>query len=127
MDTRSVGNPGAKALANNPTTVAKESVKASQIKNVGDTREKTPLANDAEKEWNVQISPEAQELAAARRKAMDVAKKTSPIREERVAELKKRIEEGSYQMDSGKIADGIMTEAIKDHLAMRPEDHWERE
>lgn len=66
---------------------------------------------------NVNISARSKELADARKKALDVARATPAVREDRVAELKAKINDGTYQVDSGKVADGIMREAIMDHLS----------
>lgn len=65
----------------------------------------------------VKISPDAKERAEAQQKALKIARDTPDVREDRVAELKKQIQAGTYQIDSGKIADGMLREAIKDHLA----------
>ena len=67
--------------------------------------------------YTVAVSSEAQELTAAHAKAFEIAKNTSPIREKRVAELKSQIEAGTYKVDSGNIADGMLREAIRDKLA----------
>lgn len=66
---------------------------------------------------NVQISADGKGRAEAMNKALDIARNTPDVREDRVAALKKQIQEGTYQVDSGKIADGMLREAIKDHLA----------
>jgi negative regulator of flagellin synthesis FlgM len=65
----------------------------------------------------VQISPKAKELSLARA-AVDA---TPDIREDKVADLRKRIASGEYKPDAGKIADGIAMEAIKDELSASPE------
>ena len=69
------------------------------------------------KDYGVQISDSAKRRAEAHKKALNIARGTPDIREDRVASLKKQIDEGTYQIDSGKIADGMLREAIKDHLA----------
>ncbi len=66
---------------------------------------------------NVALSPKARELADARKKAFDIAKGTPDVREDRVAELKRQIQAGTYQVDPGKIADGIAREALLEYLA----------
>jgi len=65
----------------------------------------------------VDVSNKARDLAEARKKALEIAMATPDVREDKVADIKKRIAEGTYQIDSGKIADGILREAIFDHLA----------
>ena len=66
---------------------------------------------------DVKISPESIDKKNASAKAFDIAKNTSPIREEKVSALKKQIQEGTYKPDSAKIADGMAREAITEHLA----------
>jgi len=66
---------------------------------------------------NVALSPKARELADARKRAFDIAKATPDVREDRVAELKRQIQAGTYQVDPGKIADGIAREALLEYLA----------
>lgn len=66
---------------------------------------------------SVQISDDGKGRAAEFQKALEIAKGTPDVREDRVAALKKQIADGTYQVDSGKIADGMLREAIKDRLA----------
>jgi len=65
----------------------------------------------------VSVSDQGRELSEARRKAFEIAKSTPDVREDRVAELKARIADGKYEVDSGKIADGMLREAVKEKLA----------
>jgi negative regulator of flagellin synthesis FlgM len=74
-------------------------------------------ANQQSEGYNVAVSSEAQELTAAHAKAFDIAKNTSPIRADKVASLKAQIQAGTYNVDSGNIADGILREAIREKLA----------
>ncbi len=69
--------------------------------------------------YGVELSPKARELAEARKKAMKIAKETPDVREDKIAEVKKRIQDGTYQVDSGNIADGMMKEAVREELAER--------
>ena len=66
----------------------------------------------------VQISAEAKERADAHAKALDIARGTPDVREDRIADIKARIQAGTYEIDSGKIADGMLREAIKERLAI---------
>ena len=66
---------------------------------------------------NVTISPKARELSLAK----SVAENTPDVREDKVAEFKKLIASGNYNPDSGKIADGILKEAMKDELSSSPD------
>ena len=67
--------------------------------------------------FDVKISDGAKDKAAAYDKALSIARKTPDVREDRVAALKKQIDAGTYQVDSGKVADGMLREAIIEHLA----------
>ncbi len=65
----------------------------------------------------VNISKKAKERVEAQQKALEIARNTPDVREDRVKALKAQIDAGTYQVDSGKIADGMLREAIKEHLA----------
>ena len=80
-------------------------------------RAAAPLTEAAPADYNVNLSPNALERQDARRKATDIARKTPDVREDRVAALKSQIKDGTYQLDSGKIADAMLREAIKERLA----------
>lgn len=92
------------------TQKAQQPVKESGSKDAIGSRDRVDYA--------VELSNKAKELNASYDKAFEIAKNTSPIREEKVAELKKKIANGQYSIDSGKIADGIIREAVKEHLAL---------
>jgi flagellar biosynthesis anti-sigma factor FlgM len=70
----------------------------------------------------VELSAHSKEKAAAHRKAFEIAKSTPEIREDRVAELRKKIASGEYHPDAEKITDGIMREAIMEQLASMPDE-----
>lgn len=77
-----------------------------------------PGANGTDtKGVDVTVSDKARMRAAEQKKAVDIAMKTPDVREDRVAALKSQIDAGTYKVDSGKIADGIVREAVKEHLA----------
>lgn len=67
--------------------------------------------------YDVHLSPEARELAEARLKAEAIAKSTPAIRQDRIDAIKEQIANGAYQIDSEKVADGMLREAVRDHLA----------
>ena len=67
---------------------------------------------------NVSLSQEAREMKASREKAFDIAMNTPDVRQDKVADIKARIQNGTYKVDSGKVADGMLREAIKDHLSL---------
>lgn len=68
--------------------------------------------------YDVNISNDAKTRAQAFQKAFDIAKSTPDIREDRVKDLKERIQNGTYQIDAGQIADAMLREAAKEHLAL---------
>ncbi|MFK7824978.1 MAG: flagellar biosynthesis anti-sigma factor FlgM [Oligoflexales bacterium] len=67
--------------------------------------------------YDVDLSSKSRAMRSQHKKAYDIAKATPGVREKKIAELKAKIQNGTYQVDSGKIADGILKEAIRDHLA----------
>lgn len=91
------------------TGKAKKTTEAANAANAGATAGKSQFGLD--------ISPKAREISDSYRKAGEIARNTPDVREDRVAAIKQKLADGTYEMDSGKIADGIMREAILDHLA----------
>ena len=75
-------------------------------------------------DFGVNLSSTSKDLAVAHKKAMDIALDTPEIREDKVAALKKQIAEGTYKVDSGKIADGMIKETLFDYLHATGQD-WE--
>ncbi|MBM4251492.1 MAG: flagellar biosynthesis anti-sigma factor FlgM [Deltaproteobacteria bacterium] len=71
----------------------------------------------ANKDYGVNISDAAKTKAEAYQKALDIARSTPDVREDRVSDIKKQIADGTYKPDAGRIADGMLHEAIKEHLA----------
>ncbi len=67
--------------------------------------------------YNVSISPESEKVRSFRNKMFEAAKDSPAVREDKVKEFKDKIASGSYQVDSGKIADGMLREAIREKLA----------
>ena len=68
--------------------------------------------------YDVTVSDEAKRLADARKLAFDIAKNTSPVREEKVEQLKQKILSGEYTPSASDIADGIIKDAWYDKLAL---------
>jgi len=58
----------------------------------------------------VELSAEAKQIQAASK----LLKSMPEIREEKVATIRNQIETGTYQMDAGKIAVAMLTEALSD-------------
>lgn len=75
-----------------------------------------------DKSYNVNLSPKSKELQEAHNKAFQIAQGTSPIRENKVAALKEKIKNGTYSIDAGQIADGMLREAVKDQLALKSDN-----
>lgn len=114
MDSTKVGPGVASGLTNNaPVQRAKEVQK--DLDKLVQHKENSDKAD-----FNVNLSSKAKEMAEARKKAMEIAKSTSDIREDKVADFKQRIASGEYKPDAGNIADGMMREAIRDELAKNP-------
>ena len=78
------------------------------------------------KDYGVNVSQQARDMVEARHKAKLIASQTNPVREDRVAELRKRIQSGDYKADPAKIADGILQEAIRDQVALDMHDKQKR-
>jgi negative regulator of flagellin synthesis FlgM len=64
---------------------------------------------------NASFSARSKDLAKDMETAKAVAAQTSDVREEKVAELKRRIAAGKYNLDTNAIADRM----VDDHLEMR--------
>ena len=90
--------------------------------NETDSSTQAAATTKAGKNYNVALSDKSKQVAGERAKALDIARNTSAIREDRVAQIKRQIADGTYQMDSGNTADGILREAIRDKLATMPEE-----
>jgi negative regulator of flagellin synthesis FlgM len=66
-------------------------------------------SSSARGDVNASISPKARELANAKA----VATSAPDVREERIAELKRRVAAGGYQVDAEKVADRLVDDHIK--------------
>ena len=66
----------------------------------------------------VKLSKEGVNLDKSYQKAFEIAKQTPATRADKIKALKAQIESGEYKVDAGKVADGILLEAIKDHVSM---------
>jgi negative regulator of flagellin synthesis FlgM len=67
---------------------------------------------DGVKNDNVILSPKAKEIYEAKK----ILRECPDINEEKVAEIKKQIEEGTYQIDSKKIAEKLLKDTLLDEL-----------
>lgn len=66
---------------------------------------------------DVSVSDKARARASDQKKAVDLALQAPEVREDRVAAIKSQIAAGTYKVDSAKIADGMVREAVMEHLA----------
>jgi flagellar biosynthesis anti-sigma factor FlgM len=97
------------------TTRARATTANENVDKAGSTRGINP--ND----FNLSLSTPSKERAEAYKKALEIARKTPDVREDRVSEIKKKLANGTYNVDSGAIADGMLREAIMEKLANTPE------
>lgn len=95
---------------------AKRSHGAAQVKQAANAYAKAANAPTVSNAANVQISPQAKEMSLARK----VIDETPDVREDKVTKFKAAIASGEYKPDAGKIADGILNEAIKDEVSKDP-------
>ena len=117
-----VKNVGTTPLSNPGLGKSKESENAqktsvSQAAGSGASAPNVGSAAAGPKDFGVQLSDEGRKRADERKKAFEIAKNTPDVREDKVAALKAKIQAGNYEVDSGKIADGMLREAIMEHLA----------
>lgn len=113
-----VSNPttkGASEAAKSEKTVAAKQAAATYAK----AAEKRPAT--ISEAANVHISQQAREMSQAKKAIAD----TPDVREDKVAKFKSLIAKGEYKPDAGKIADGILSEAIRDELAKNPDSTLE--
>ena len=101
-----------------------ESARASQVtpisstQGVASTTRTADAGNGATPAATVELSPQAQALAAAKTEATQYVPTVNavPDREAKIAELKSRIAAGTYQVSSSDIADQMLRRAQADQL-----------
>jgi negative regulator of flagellin synthesis FlgM len=116
MATGPIQNSGSIGNLTSATEQAKKSGKTDKAEG-GDSAAANPNKSNMSAA-DVAISDAARQKSVDRQKALDIARDTPDIREDRVASLKAQIDAGTYKIDSGRIADGMLREAIKEHLAL---------
>ena len=89
-------------------------VSSSKAEKTGDSSMSSAVSSN----YDVTVSDEAKRLADSRKLAFDIAKNTSPVREEKVEQLKQKILSGEYTPSASDIADGIIKDAWYDKLAL---------
>lgn len=110
-----VGNPGLlKTKESESSNAAATAVELGNPNSIVKAATNTSVAN---KNYGVELSDKAKTRASEQKKAFDIAKNTPDVREDRVAEIKAKLQAGTYEVDSGKIADGMLREAFMEHLA----------
>jgi len=101
---------------NNQIPVQSQSVEKSQQAQPSQKSQSRSALNSAPSDRisgaSVDISPEAQMM----KQAGEIAKSSPDMRLEKVAQLKKAIQEGTYQIESSKIADKLVDEHFKSHF-----------
>ena len=102
------GNP---AVQNSETQATKKSGKSEAASRADSSKKpgtaaSAPYTGDSAR---AEISSRAREFAAAK----EVASAASDVREDRIAELKRRIESGSYKVDADAIADRMVDEHLR--------------
>lgn len=110
MDSSKIGPNVSSGLANTGNVA-----KAKGIQQDADAKKAKEKSTDAD--YNVNLSGKSKEMNEARLKALDIARNTPDVREEKIAELKAKIANGEYKVNAENIADGMMREAIKDELS----------
>jgi negative regulator of flagellin synthesis FlgM len=102
----------AKESETSKKTTASEAGGASDTSNLS-----SGVLSSSAKDFGVQLSDNARKRVDERKKAFEIARNTPDVREDKVAAIKAKIQAGTYDVDSGKIADGMLREAIMEHLA----------
>lgn len=116
METKRVGHGTASGAQLDPTSRAGAAVAG------GDAGKVDGQKTQSQKGVDVAVSERARQAAKAREKATEIARNTPDVREDRVRELRERIQSGQYQVDANRIADGMMREAILDKLSTMPDE-----
>ncbi len=101
-----VSNNSSQAVQTNEAAGAKKTAKAQE----GSSSQKSAsVGAQIEGSTKTDISARAKEFS----KAKEVAASAPDVREERIAELKRRIQSGAYQTDPNAIADKMVNEHLK--------------
>lgn len=93
------------------THAAKGAKETKEVKDVKDSKAASRASESSVTDGaNTEISAKAKEFARAK----EVASSAPDVREEKIAELKRRISAGKYQIDADAVADRM----VDDHLKM---------
>lgn len=105
-----VSQPGNRPVQNSEVSSTRQTAQAAAAKKNEKTKEgSAPVATDGA---TATISARAREMAQAK----DVASSTPDIREEKIAELKRRIAAGQYKINPEAIADRMVDDHLKTNI-----------
>lgn len=102
-------SPNVQGTQTNRTETAKKSEQAQSTQKARSAAEVYGKAATPSADAVTEISSKARDMATARAAATSAP----DVREDKIAELKRRIAEGKYEVDSTKIADKL----VNDHLS----------
>lgn len=105
--------PTAGRVSESTTVNAPRSTKIADTNIVG---AKSGTAGGLPKGVDVAVSNDARSRVAEQKRVKELAMNAPEVREDRVAALKSQIDAGTYKVDSDKIANGMMREAVMEHL-----------
>jgi flagellar biosynthesis anti-sigma factor FlgM len=117
MAVKNIGQPLTSKLQVGPMETTQTKDVAKLPKPIGS---QSPEILSAESSVDVALSNDARQRVQERKKAKDLAMKSPDVREDRVSDIKSRIANGTYQVDSEKIAQGMIKEAALEHYASQP-------
>jgi negative regulator of flagellin synthesis FlgM len=118
MAIKNVGGPLSNgAIAKAKDSDASKGVLVPEIGNSNSISQASTNIGSANQNYGVELSDRGRTRSAEQKRSFDIAKNTPDVREDRVADIKARMKAGTYEVDSGKIADGMVREAIMEHLA----------
>ncbi|MGY3805235.1 flagellar biosynthesis anti-sigma factor FlgM [Pigmentibacter ruber] len=93
-----------------------EKPEKANIKNAAANYAKAATPPGIKEAANVQISQKAKEMSLAKK----IAEESPDIRDDKVAYFKDLIDKGEYKVDSEKVANAMVREAMRDELAKDP-------
>lgn len=95
----------------------KQELNKSQTLDKNTNSQAAKASSNLRRDYSVDISNSSRDLQVAKKKAFEIAKNTPDINQAKVDELKAKIKNGEYVIDNGKIADGILREAVREKLS----------
>lgn len=110
-----IGSPSPNEIK--PSDVSTAALAKAKSKKTEKANLEGPQPSKNQASYQVDLSQKSRSLGDSYKKALDIAKSTPDVREDRVSQIKKKIADGTYKVDSEKTAEGIVAEAIRDHLA----------